>query len=245
MPVGKVCESCGAKFNVPPSKAESVRFCSRECKTAAGRLVLTCAACGDVFERVKSSQARSSADYCSLGCYRATAAGRLQVRAEPVQRHFKVCETCRKDFRVTKTRAETARFCSRACQSANPNWRMECSEKQQAEKHWRWSGGKYRMKCGYVREKRKTFEGEKALWEHRKVVLDAMLAQAPDHPFLVDVNGKKTLSQSIEVHHIDRDRKNNAPENLLAVTKQAHAQIHHSDRKPEPWECWPPNPAKW
>ena len=245
MPVEKVCESCGTKFRVPPSKAESVRFCCRECKTAAGRLVLTCSACGEVFERVKSSQARSSADYCSLDCYRATAAGRPQVRAEPAPRYFKVCETCRKDFRVTKTRAATARFCSRACQSANPNWRVECSEKQQAEKHWRWAGGKYKTHEGYIRHRRKVLDSATHTYNHRIVMSEAMERGAPNHPFLTVIDGKVRLRPDVEVHHIDRNRENNALENLLAVTKQAHAQIHHRDRKPEPWECWPPNPAKW
>ena len=72
-----------------------------------------------------------------------------------------------------------------------------------------------------------------------------MLEEAPDHPFLVDVEGQKKLSPDVEVHHVDRVRSNNARDNLIAVTKPAHAQIHHRGKKPEPWECWPSNPTKW
>jgi hypothetical protein len=38
-------------------------------------------------------------------------------------------------------------------------------------------------------------------------------------------HGKK-LSKDMEIHHIDGNRKNNNPENLLAVTLEEHLEIH-------------------
>lgn len=243
MAVEKVCESCGAKFNVPPRRAESVRFCSRKCKTAAGREALNCATCGTLFERVVSAS-QGKAAYCSTGCYHAGLKGKPKATPEARPRYFKTCETCKTEFRVTKTRADTARFCSRACQGASAAWKEQCSEVQQGDKHWRWTGGKYKFQSGYVRDKRRV-KGTDAYFEHRRVILDAMLHLAPTHPFLIVLNGKTMLNPLIEVHHIDRDRGNNALSNLLAITKDAHAQLHHRNRKPEPWECWPPNPSNW
>ena len=245
MPVQKVCGQCGGQFNVPPRRADEVKFCSRECKTAAGRETIQCPSCAKPFERVKSANARSASAYCSRECYHSSLKGRALVLPVARPRYFKTCETCKVEFRVTKTRAETARFCSRKCQGNNEAWAAECSEKQQGAKGWRWSGGKYFAKSGYVREKRNVLGTSTALLEHRKVIQEAMLKLAPWHPFLIEVNGKKVLSSQIEVHHIDRVRENNELSNLLAVTKDAHAQIHHRNRKPDPWECWPPNPEKW
>lgn len=244
MAVEKVCERCGTKFHVPQRRSETVRFCSWACKDAGGRDTRPCAVCATPVTR-KVSEFRGRSVYCSDACKSKGMTGKPKVLDPARPRYFKTCETCKTEFRVTKTRAETARFCSRDCQGASETWKAQCSEKQQGEKSWRWAGGKYLMSRGYVREKRKCFGIEKAMWEHRRVVLDAMLLAAPTHPFLIEVEGKKTLNPAIEVHHIDRDRKNNALSNLLAVTKEAHAQIHHRKRKPDPWECWPPNPSKW
>lgn len=244
MPVQKVCEQCGAKFAVPPRRAEEVKFCSRECKTAAGRVKLSCGVCGSAFERVRS-ELKGKGAYCSKQCYLTSQKGQPKAANPQRPRYFKTCEECGKEFRVTLTRKDTARFCSRECQGRNAAFRAECSEKQQGEKHWRWQGGIYQAGCGYTRFKKKVLSKERYVLMHRLVIEKAMQAECPDHPFLVTVDGEPRLHPDIEVHHIDRDRGNNALSNLLAVTKPAHAQIHHRNRKPDPWECWPPNPTKY
>lgn len=244
MPVSKVCEKCGTGFTVPPRRSEEVRFCSRACKTAAGRITLHCAACGKLFERVSSDQ-RGQAAYCSRECYHAGQQGRPKQLPDSRPRYVKTCEVCAAEFRVTKTRSETARFCSRVCQKLSATFAKECSERQQGEKSHRWTGGKYKDHAGYIRQKAKRLGVETVAWEHRAVILEAMLAQAPHHPFIDRAGAKPRLRSDIDVHHIDRDRAHNDLSNLLAVTRQAHALIHLTNRKPEPWECWPPNPDKW
>lgn len=244
MPVQKVCEQCGTKFAVPPRRAEEVKFCSRECKTAAGRVKLSCGVCGSAFERVRS-ELRGKDAYCSKPCYLTSQKGQPKAANPQRPRYFKTCEECSKEFRVTLTRKDTARFCSRECQGRNAAFRAECSEKQQGEKHWRWQGGRYKTHEGYIRHKRKVYGKEGFTYNHRDVVAQAMAEQCPRHPFLHEVGGRLRLRRKIDVHHIDRNRENNALDNLLAVTKDAHAQIHHRNRKPDPWECWPPNPTKY
>lgn len=234
MSVQKVCGHCAKPFLVPPRRSETVKFCSIECKTAGRRVTLTCAACGESFGRPKHL---AHVKYCSNEC--AYSARKGIQHADRIEPRYHTCEVCAVPFRITLTRKDTARFCSRVCQGKSPTHRKHLSDRQRGEKHWRWAGGRYEGKYGYVRVKGHDLASGEFHFEHRRVVEKAMLEMEPNHPFLVEIDDRKKLSREIEVHHIDRDRSNNALSNLLAVTKDAHAQIHHRNRKPEPWECWP------
>lgn len=230
MPVQKICGHCTKPFLTPNRRSETVKFCSIECKTAGRRVTLFCANCGESFGRPKHL---ATAKYCSNDCFHSAQKGAPQrARSE---RYYRTCEVCAVPFRVTLTRKDTARFCSRVCQGKSPTFRQHLSDRQTGEKSWRWSGGLYKGKYGYVRVRG---HGPGRL-HHRFVIEMAMLETEPNHPFLVEVDGRKTLNAEIEVHHIDRDRANNVLTNLLAVTKFAHARIHHKNRKPDPEECWP------
>lgn len=245
MPVLKVCAHCQKDFKVSPRRHEEVKYCSRVCKTEAGYARYKCEVCSTQFKRKWSDNAESKQRFCSRSCYHSVQKGRKLSVDPDAPRYYATCGQCQTVFRTTKTRQTTARWCSKKCQVSSPLWRQMCSEVQQGEKHWRWSGGKYQFSTGYVREKRNVNGQALVRFEHQRVVLEAMLRECPGHPFIVESAGRHKLHRDIEVHHIDRDRANNALENLLAVTKDAHAQIHHRNRKPQPWECWPPNPSRW
>lgn len=243
MSVEKVCGHCDKVFSVPNRRHETVKFCSRECKTLAGWATYTCMKCNSPFRRKKSDNADSERKYCSVACISASRKG-LKHKVKPdAARYYKVCEVCGVNFRVTETRKDTARFCSKKCLSASPAFKQESSEAQKGDKHWRWSGGLYKNRYGYI--KRNAPDDGLVAYQHRSTVLSAMLEVEPNHPFIIEVDGVKKLDPQIEVHHIDRNRSNNALQNLLAVTKHAHAQIHHRNAKPKPWECWPSNPENW
>lgn len=235
MPVEKICGHCATPFLVPSRRSETVKFCSVECKSNAKRVTLSCAGCGGSFERPKHL---ATAKYCSGDCFHSAAKGVAQrPRSE---RYYRTCEACAVSFRVTLTRKDTARFCSRTCQYQSPAYREEMSDVQRGEKHWRWTGGLYKGGRGYVRIKGHKLAAQRFQLAHRLVVETAMLEMEPNHPFLIEVEGKKRLNPKIDVHHIDQNRSNNAFANLLAVTKRAHARIHSKNViMPEPWECWP------
>lgn len=235
MPVEKVCGHCATSFRVPNRRHETVKFCSVACKTAAKRRTLLCASCGNPFERRRHED---FAKYCSSKCYHDAVVG-VAKNVGHRQRYYRTCEVCAAEFRVTFTRKDTARFCSMNCQSRSPVRCAEKSEVQRGDKSHRWKGGLYKHGTGYVRERGQNIASRTFRFEHRLVIERAMLEAEPDHPFLIEVGGRKKLDPKIEVHHIDLDRSHNEFSNLLAVTKRAHAQIHHRDRKPEPWECWP------
>lgn len=235
MPVEKVCGHCNRPFQVPRRRSETVKFCSIACKDAAKRVTLTCASCGKSFERRRYE---GFAKYCSNECYHSSRVGVARKVRNP-HRHLRTCEVCGIEFRVMLARKDTARWCSRACQSKSPAWRAQTAAAQQGDKHWRWAGGLYKRGSGYVRERGQNIDSKTFRSEHRLVIERAMLKAEPNHPFLIEADGGKKLDPKVEVHHLDLDRSHNQFANLLAVTKHAHAQIHHRNRKPEPWECWP------
>ena len=241
----KNCETCGSTFNVKPYLANEKRHCSQACKDAANKVSFTCPGCGSAFFVYRSQLARrGNTPHCSKKC--ADEAKRKPKPPKRIrERVFKVCEECGKTFRVPPVRKETARFCSIACKASNVEFRQRCSDAQPTKNTGRWVGDSYLTNGGYVRVRRKRKDGDTVRWEHTNVMLDWLTEAAPQHAFLVMVDGFTRLHPDVEIHHIDRDRSNNVRENLLAVTRNAHAQIHRRGRKPEPWECWPPNPEKW
>lgn len=234
MPVQKTCAHCATEFHVPSRRSETVKFCSIECKSSAKRVTLSCVTCGSLFERKKHL---AETKYCSRACFHSAAKG-VPQGARGIY-HYRTCEVCTVSFRVTLTRKDTARFCSRACQSKSPSYLKAMGDRQRGEKSPLWKGGLYKRGTGYVRIKGGSLGHKEYRLLHRHIVEAKMLEMEPNHPFLIESGGRKKLDQQIDVHHIDRDRTNNEFSNLLAVTKFAHAQIHHRNRTPKPWECWP------
>lgn len=245
MPVLNACGHCGDVFSVKPSEAKWRRFCSARCKALHLKVEVTCRQCGKVFQRLKSQipdghEVKFCSTSCRIEAFKPTPKEKI-VR----ERVIKICETCGIEFRVPPVRKDTARFCSHKCAGANRKFREKLSEAQSGDRHWRWSGGKYKFKSGYIREKSKRLDVQVVAAGHRMVIVEWMLETDPDHPFLIRVDGMVRLNPEIEVHHIDRVRDNNSRENLLAVTKEAHAKIHHHGKRPNPWECWPQHPLCW
>lgn len=246
MAVSVRCEECGKTFLVKPYQAEARRFCSWACKKAHHSVTRVCEQCGKAFKRYKSAE-WANLKHCSMKCRRTAEADvRAKVPTKPPRLPvYVVCQTCGEKFRVPPVREATARYCSRPCRDGSPEYRAGQAAAQAGPKSWRWAGGHYKDRDGYVRVREEGNTKTLNTFAHRRAIAQALIAEFPQHPFLVREDGVLRLSPAIDVHHIDRNRSNNELRNLLAVTKEAHARIHTNGTKPQPWECWPSDPTEW
>ena len=135
MKVDVVCEECGVRESVYPSRAETYRYCSTACKSEAWREgpTLTCPHCGEDFHVPPSTAHRRV--YCSTQC-RADGLGERffemdWTRTESRPRVTISCEWCETEFDVPPSLAGR-RFCSRDCHDEyqttlrgeeTPNWK--------------------------------------------------------------------------------------------------------------------------
>jgi hypothetical protein len=62
--------------------------------------------------------------------------------------------------------------------------------------------------------------------EHRYLA-EKYLAKESD---LIYINGAKVLNPNLDVHHIDKNKRNNSISNLLIVTRSEHAKIHQGEK---------------
>lgn len=65
--------------------------------------------------------------------------------------------------------------------------------------------------------------------EHRLIAEKYLLKDE----YSVEVDGVKYLSPDFDVHHIDENKLNNSPDNLLIMTKEEHMSFHKSKEKIE------------
>ena len=62
------------------------------------------------------------------------------------------------------------------------------------------------------------------VFEHRLVAEKYLLTEENS----VEIDGKKYLKKEYDVHHIDENRLNNDPSNLLVLTKGDHKRLHNA-----------------
>jgi len=80
--------------------------------------------------------------------------------------------------------------------------------------HWSWRGGQYRDAGGYVRVRcpgHPNAGKNGYVLEHRKVAAELI---------------GRPLRSDEEVHHVDGDKTNNAPENLVVIPRGKHQKLH-------------------
>lgn len=198
------------------------------------KVAKTCVVCSSGFEVWPNRE--KTAITCSRIC-----SGKWQAMGYAEARARKECAICKKEFFVPQSHAHRRNCCSRKCSAVFDSLR----DHPVGELSKNWKGGISVHSSGYLYMQKAghpfTSTGD-YVFVHRLVVEEWMRQEAPDHKFLVEVDGEKFLAPNIAVHHRDEDKRNNVRENLVACTRAAH-QLIHEGKAPMVGTTWPEEPG--
>ena len=114
------------------------------------------------------------------------------------------CLSCNTEFTTRQWRVNQGKgkFCSRKCYN---NW-------NQSDRHWRYRG--HKKSNGY----------EMLVSPHSP--LANCRGYAPEHRLIMERKLGRGLVPNEIVHHIDLDKTNNSPDNLVVLNNGEHANYH-------------------
>lgn len=155
------CQYCGKEFHIARSHA-SQKCCSIECSQAASRkrIEVNCAYCGKLLSVHPSSLADSGHKFCSQECHYSYVREQIRGAATPHWRGGPVtliCLECGNEFKVSRGRTGTAKFCSVKCRilycrGANASqWRGANVEAICLHCGGTYIGRKYRIESGVTK----------------------------------------------------------------------------------------------
>lgn len=234
------CKNCSKKFEVKKSMSKQIQFCNSDCKTDFYYTTIKCDNCGKPIKRRKKEVKKKN--FCNSKCH-------LTYKKEKgnVERN---CSYCGKNITVHKSLAERYElsFCNNNCQgkwysknksgvdnplhgidrpkhsklmkgSNNPSKRPEVRKKLglSEENNPMWKGGvakkyptEFHMIADYIRKR-----------DDRTCQMCGITRE------------EYSKDRKMDVHHINGDKKDNKPENLVTVCNPCNVQIEHMDKRPQ------------
>lgn len=187
-----------------------------------------CEICGKQFE-VPEARALTAVT-CSLKCR-----GELIAKRYAEQRVKQDCPACGKEFSYPKCHEGRRTYCSTKCAD-----KFRATGQVRGPENHNWKGGTADHSEGYlyVSAADHPSSSNGYVFEHRIVMEQWMRESAPDHHFMILIDGVPYLKPEVEVHHINEVKRDNKRSNLLACTKAAHRAIHNGSAVMQ-GEVWP------
>jgi hypothetical protein len=223
MPVLCICDVCGTEFKTRPSYAKSGRkCCSKKCAHIHHSKVMTeknaiiyirpkklCKNCGKEFTIKLSRDKKGYGVFCSKKCQGDWASKNTRGKNSWFWKGGLViqeCKKCNKKFLAKPSHIKKGlrKFCSKKCTF---DYR---SEFYRRENHPLWKGGSssYSYPTGWKKEfKEKIRNRDK------------------NRCFLCR---KEETNKKLSVHHIDYDKNNLSPRNLISLCNKCHVRTNHN-----------------
>ncbi len=231
-----ICIVCKKSFKVHPCRAGAAKFCSRRCLKLGKRkrVKRICQACGNGFESKPSDVKAGNGKYCSIHCKYIGQKERMSGDKSPVKRpevrrkiseahrgkkkgpyslerrrkiseaqrgprFERTCSACNKKFLVKQHEVNSGRrFCSKRCKY----------EYMVSENSPSWQGGK-------------SFEIYPPGWTE---ALRSSIRSRDNH--VCQICGTKQGDRTLHVHHIDYDKGNFDPKNLISLCAACHGRTN-------------------
>lgn len=200
----RICLTCGKHFWPRPTSGRgknAQKYCSRQCRGIPMRKQRKCRWCGKTFTRVGHAQPT----YCSPECF-------AQGRCRGKNLKTYTCARCGVEFQrwPSQRREEQAKhFCSGNCRAASRVYAKGAD-------HPQWKGGTYVSSWGYEYELDRGRRGA-----------DGDYAYIAVHIRVAQEKLGRPLIKGEHVHHLDGNKRNNSPDNLLVLGSIAHKKLHH------------------
>jgi hypothetical protein len=212
----KTCPMCSKHFDDP--KHPHKIYCSRTCSGLARQVqygTADCETCGKTFEKPTLDQR-----FCSMNCARPSFGWK---RGTVETRYTVLCVVCQKPFETVPT-SKKQYTCSNVCRAIRktlPNPPILCAgcgtsfipKKRTIRYCSRSCGAKFRLK---------RLRQEKRGGVSMRAVKKARLATGRG----CERCGWRIIPDVLEIHHIDRNRKNCLDENLILLCPNCHSIDH-------------------
>lgn len=232
-----ICKECGTTFGATPLEIQRGRcFCSRFCANkyrrgkkksgAKGKMCRVCKICGTSFyvwpSRISQYNGRGGR-FCSNACNAKWISLNLRGENHPNWERLEVaCDFCGKKVFVVPSKVKRQRyvFCSSRCYDAARNeitrkqWQENAkySNSMRGENHPSWCGGFSRAPYPFE------FDESKKLEIRERDGFQCVLCEAPED------------KQALSIHHVNYDKTNCNPWNLVSLCKSCHSKTTSGNR---------------
>ena len=168
-----------------------------------------CKVCDKKFYVIPFTIKKGNGKFCSQKCYGKWISQNRKTKNNPSWKGGKIkrtCEICDKEFYIYPYRINTAKFCSLKCRN---KWD---SKNKIGKNHPNWRGGISFEPYG--------LKFNDKLKEQTRKRDNYICQECGFHQGL--------LKEKLSIHHIDYNKKNNNPENLISLCNSCHMQTNFS-----------------